>query len=51
MSTDHSNLQIEVEEQEAWRRRLTVTVPAGSVQTERTKIIQKLGGKLRFGLR
>jgi trigger factor len=48
MSTDHSNLQIEVEEQEAWRRRLTVTVPAGSVQTERTKIIQKLGGKLKL---
>ncbi len=29
-------------------RRLTVTVPAGSVQTERNKIVQKLGGKLKL---
>jgi trigger factor len=48
MSTDYSNLQIDVEEQEAWRRRLTVTVPAGSVQTERTKLIKKLGKQLKL---
>ncbi len=48
MTTDASNLQIELEEQDAWRRRLTVTVPAGSVQTERNKIIQKLGGRLKL---
>jgi trigger factor len=48
MTTDSSNLQIDLEEQDAWRRRLTVTVPAGSVQTERNKIIQKLGGRLRL---
>ena len=48
MTNDFSNLHVEVEEQGAWRRRLTVTVPAGSVQTERSKIIQKLGGRLKL---
>jgi trigger factor len=48
MPTDNLDLKVDLEEQEAWRRRLTVTVPAGSVQTERNKIIQKLGGKLKL---
>ncbi len=48
MTKNPSTLQIDLEEQDAWRRRLTVTVPAGSVQTERRKIIQKLGGKLKL---
>jgi len=48
MASDPSNLSIDLEEQDAWRRRLTVTVPAGSVQTERGKIIQKLGGRLKL---
>jgi len=48
MATDPSNLRIDLEEQDAWRRRLTVTVPAGSVQTERNQIIQKLGGRLKL---
>ncbi len=48
MTVDPSTLRIEVEEQEAWNRRLTVTVPAGTVQTERRKIIQKLGGRLKL---
>jgi trigger factor len=48
MATDPSNLQVDLEEQDGWRRRLTVTVPAGSVQTERNKIIQKLGGRLKL---
>ncbi|MGD2120627.1 MAG: trigger factor [Gemmatimonadota bacterium] len=48
MTNNPSDLHIELEEQEAWRRRLTVTVPAGSVQTERNKIIQKLGGRLKL---
>lgn len=48
MAIDPSNLRIDLEEQEAWRRRLTVTVPAGSVQTERNKIIQNLGGRLKL---
>jgi len=48
MAIDPSTLRIDLEEQEAWRRRLTVTVPAGSVQTERNKIIQKLGGRLKL---
>jgi trigger factor len=47
MAIDPSNLRIDLEEQDAWRRRLTVTVPAGSVQTERSKIIQKLGSRLK----
>lgn len=48
MTVDPSTLRIEVEEQEAWNRRLTVTVPAGTVQAERRKIIQKLGGRLKL---
>jgi trigger factor len=48
MTIDPSTLQIDVEEQENWRRRLSVTVPAGQVQTERSKIIKKLGGKLKL---
>ncbi|MFH1764399.1 MAG: trigger factor [Gemmatimonadota bacterium] len=48
MAIDPSNLRIDLDEQDAWRRRITVTVPAGSVQTERSKIIQKLGGKLKL---
>jgi trigger factor len=48
MAIDPSTLRIDLEEQDAWRRRLTVTVPAGTVQTERNKIVQKLGGKLKL---
>jgi trigger factor len=48
MATDPSTLTIDLEEQDAWRRRLTVTVPAGTVQTERNKIIQRLGAKLKL---
>lgn len=48
MATDPTKLTIDLEEQEAWRRRLTVTVPAGAVQSERSKIVQKLGGKLKL---
>jgi len=48
MAIDPSALSIDLEEQEAWRRRLTVTVPAGTVQTERNKIVQKLGGRLKL---
>jgi trigger factor len=48
MAIDPSTLQVDVEAQESWRRRLTVTVPAGTVQKERNKIIKKLGGKLKL---
>lgn len=48
MAIDPSTLRIEMEEQEAWNRRLTVTVPASTVETERNKIIQKLGGRLKL---
>jgi len=48
MAIDPATLRIDLEEQDSWRRRLTVTVPAGSVQSERTKIVQKLGGRLKL---
>ncbi len=48
MSIDPSTLRIDMEEQEAWNRRLTVTVPAVTVRAERNKIIQKLGGRLKL---
>jgi trigger factor len=48
MTIDPSKLQIAVEEQEAWRRRMTVTVPAGTVQTERGKVIQRVGARLKL---
>lgn len=48
MAIDPSTLRIDVEEQEAWNRRLTVTVPSDTVETERNKIIQKLGGRLKL---
>lgn len=48
MTIDPSKLQIAVEEQEAWRRRITVTVPAGTVQTERNKILQRVGARLKL---
>jgi len=48
MAIDPSTLRIELDEQEAWQRRLTVTVPAGTVQTEREKIVQKLGSRLKL---
>jgi len=48
MAIDPSTLRIDLEEQEAWQRRLTVTVPAGTVQTERNKVVQKLGARLKL---
>jgi len=48
MAIDPSALRIELEEQEAWQRRLTVTVPAETVLTERNQIVQKLGGRLKL---
>ena len=48
MAIDPTTLRIEMVEEEAWRRRLTVTVPAGTVQAERSQIVQKLGGRLKL---
>jgi trigger factor len=48
MSIDPSTLRIELEEKEAWQRRLTVTVPASTVKFQRDEIIQKLGGRLKL---
>jgi trigger factor len=48
MAIDPSALRIELEEQEAWQRRLTVTVPAETVLVERNQIVQKLGSRLKL---
>ncbi len=48
MAIDPTSLHIELEEQEGWRRRLTVTVPAGTVQAERDKVLQQLGSRIRL---
>ena len=48
MAIDPTTLRIDMEEQESWRRRLTVTVPASAVQQERNQIVQKLGGRLKL---
>ena len=48
MAIDPSTLRVDLEEQEAWRRRITVTVPAPSVQSERNKILAKMGGRLKL---
>lgn len=48
MAIDPTTLRIDMVEEEAWRRRLTVTVPAGTVQAERSQIVQKLGGRLKL---
>jgi len=48
MAIDPSALRIELEEQEAWQRRLKVTVPADTVLTERNQIVQKLGSRLKL---
>jgi trigger factor len=48
MTIDPSTLRIELEEQEKWQRRLTVTVPAATVKAQREEIVQKLGGRLKL---
>lgn len=48
MSIDVQKLKVDVEEKERWRRTLNVTVPASIVSTEREKILEKLGGRLKL---
>ena len=48
MAIDASKLKIDLEEQERWRRRLSVTVPAPIVETERQKAAQKLASRLKL---
>lgn len=48
MSIDVQKLKVDVEEKDRWRRTLNVTVPASIVSTEREKILERLGGRLKL---
>ncbi len=48
MSIDASRLQISVQEQERWRRLLSVTVPAALVAEEEKKAAAKLAGRIKM---
>jgi FKBP-type peptidyl-prolyl cis-trans isomerase (trigger factor) len=48
MSIDGSRLHIAVEEQERWRRRLSVTVPAALVAEEERKAAAKLASRVNM---
>jgi trigger factor len=48
MTLDVSDLQISVEEHEAWRRRMNVTIPASIVQAEERKAAQNLASRARL---
>ena len=48
MNLDVSDLQISVEEHEAWRRRMNVTIPASIVQAEERKAAQNLASRARL---
>lgn len=48
MSLQGADLSIDVQELEAWRRRLTVTVPATAVSGERAQALKQLSGRLRL---
>jgi trigger factor len=46
MSIDQSRLKISVQEQERWRRRMSVTVPAALVADEERKAAEKLAARM-----
>lgn len=48
MTIDASSLTIDVQEGERWRRTLSVTVPAGAVTAERSRIAQTLAKRLKI---
>lgn len=48
MTIDPTRLQVSLEEQERWRRRLTVTVPAALVADEEQKAAVKLAGRMNL---
>ncbi len=48
MNLDASTLQISVEEDVRWRRRMSVTVPAAVVQAEERKAAQQLASRARL---
>ena len=48
MTINPSSLQIALEEEERWRRRLTVTVPGSEVEAERSRVAQRLVKRLKL---
>jgi trigger factor len=48
MNLDVSRLQISVQEQERWRRRMSVTVPASIVQEEEQKAARQLASRAKL---
>ena len=48
MSIDGSRLQVTVQEQERWRRRMSITVPAALVQEEEQKATRKLASRVKM---
>ena len=48
MTVDASNLQVSVEEQERWRRSMSVTVPASVVQQEERRAAKQLASRARL---
>ncbi len=48
MTIDRSHLQISVEDQERWRRRMSVTVPASVVAQEEQKAAAKLAKRMKL---
>jgi len=48
MTIDASRLQVSIQEQERWRRRMSVTVPAALVQEEERRAARKLASQARL---
>lgn len=48
MSISSTSLRIDVEEQERWRRTVSVTVPAEVVRKERAAVVKKLASRIRL---
>jgi trigger factor len=48
MTISSTQLQIDVQERERWRRTLSVTVPAEVVRQERDRTVKRLAGKLKL---
>ena len=48
MTIDASRLQVSVQEQERWRRRMSVTVPAALVQEEEKRAARHLASRTKM---
>ena len=48
MAIDASRLQVSVQEQERWRRRMSITVPAAIVQEEEQKAARQLASRAKL---